>query len=261
MAKMNANSPVKGRVIEFKQVGYGYRRINPLHGAEYVLDLLLVYKRFRGKKLTVPVRRHAYLQQTFSRTEMREVQEIDVEALKAAVNGRGALSLLSHTKNRVMSVLGLTDGGGKDQADDHFKPQLLHAGRTDPRNVPSAVGAPTVPAVVSTASDKVVHMIVPLVGRVETLTLFMSNLERISLALGDAVSVMIVLFRNDDEDAAGASEAEKTKTLMASYRERYPSHDLRVVEQHGKFSRGLALAVGASHFSNDSLLFVADSKC
>jgi len=37
-----------------------------------VLDLLLLYKKFKGRKVTVPVRRHTYLQQTFSELEMLE---------------------------------------------------------------------------------------------------------------------------------------------------------------------------------------------
>lgn len=44
-----------------------------MYGAEYILDLLLLYKKHKGKKMTVPVRRHAYfLQQTFSKIQFVE---------------------------------------------------------------------------------------------------------------------------------------------------------------------------------------------
>ena len=67
MEMINDNSKARGRVIDFKEIQYGYRRVDPIHGAEYILDLLLLYKKHKGRKVTMPVRRHAYLQQSFSR--------------------------------------------------------------------------------------------------------------------------------------------------------------------------------------------------
>ena len=68
---INENARQRGRTIDFKDILYGYSRLNPLHGADYVLDLLLVYRKHKGRKMTVPVRRHAYLQQTFSDIQFR----------------------------------------------------------------------------------------------------------------------------------------------------------------------------------------------
>jgi len=66
MTSINVNARQRGRVIDYKDVLYGYRRVNPLHGADYMLDLLLVYRKFKGRRrMTIPVRRHAYLQQAF----------------------------------------------------------------------------------------------------------------------------------------------------------------------------------------------------
>lgn len=56
----------RGRVIDFKEILYAYYRYNVLYGADYIVDMLLVYKKYRGRKMTVPVRRHSYLQQQFS---------------------------------------------------------------------------------------------------------------------------------------------------------------------------------------------------
>lgn len=66
MESINKHSKQRGRVIEFRELLYGYHRVNPLFGADYVLDMLLMYKKYRGRKMTVPVRRHAYLQQQFT---------------------------------------------------------------------------------------------------------------------------------------------------------------------------------------------------
>lgn len=71
MDMINAFSKQRGRVIEYREILYGYHRLSPQYGADYILDLLLVYKKYRGKKMTVPVRRHAYLQQQFTGTPDR----------------------------------------------------------------------------------------------------------------------------------------------------------------------------------------------
>lgn len=66
MEMINQYSRQRGRVIEYQDLLYGYFRLDPLHGPDYILDMLLKYKKYRGRKMTVPVRRHAYLQQQFT---------------------------------------------------------------------------------------------------------------------------------------------------------------------------------------------------
>lgn len=66
METINKFSRQRGRVIEYQDLLYGYARMDPIHGADFILDLLLKYKKYRGRKMTVPVRRHAYLQRQFS---------------------------------------------------------------------------------------------------------------------------------------------------------------------------------------------------
>ncbi|KAJ8304547.1 hypothetical protein KUTeg_018130 [Tegillarca granosa] len=69
---VNKNARQKGRTIDYKDLWYGYQRVNPLYGADYVLDLLLTYRKHKGRKLTVPVRRHTYLQQAFDEIDLIE---------------------------------------------------------------------------------------------------------------------------------------------------------------------------------------------
>lgn len=73
MEMINKYSQQRGRIIEFKEILYGYRRVVPNYGVDYILDMLLVYKKYRGRKMTIPVRRHAYLQQAFTRPQVREL--------------------------------------------------------------------------------------------------------------------------------------------------------------------------------------------
>lgn len=73
MEIINKYSKQRGRIIDFKEILYGYVRENPLYGVDYILDMFLTYRKYRGKKMTVPVRRHAYLQKAFSQLEFKEI--------------------------------------------------------------------------------------------------------------------------------------------------------------------------------------------
>jgi len=64
MASINSYSRQRGRIVEERSALYGYRRVNS-YGADTILDLLLVYRKYRGRKVTLPVRRHVYLHQHF----------------------------------------------------------------------------------------------------------------------------------------------------------------------------------------------------
>lgn len=77
MNYINNFSRQRGRVIDFKEVLYGYTRLNSLYGQDLVLDLLLIYKKYRGKKMTVPVRRHLYIQRAFTDCFVREMMPDD----------------------------------------------------------------------------------------------------------------------------------------------------------------------------------------
>ncbi|KAB7499534.1 Chondroitin sulfate synthase 1 [Armadillidium nasatum] len=78
METINRLSKERGRIIDFKGILYGYKRLNPAYAAEYVMDLLLVFKKYRGKKMTVPVRRHTYLQVPFGPLYVKEFGVEDV---------------------------------------------------------------------------------------------------------------------------------------------------------------------------------------
>ncbi|XP_057331409.1 chondroitin sulfate synthase 1 [Microplitis mediator] len=79
MASINSCSRQRGRVVEERSMLYGYRRVDA-YGADTILDLLLVYRKYRGRKVTLPVRRHVYVHQHFTGVEAREVvgdEEVD----------------------------------------------------------------------------------------------------------------------------------------------------------------------------------------
>ncbi|MEL6741421.1 MAG: galactosyltransferase-related protein [Planctomycetota bacterium] len=246
MKQMNSSPKAAGRKIEYKQIGYGYRRVNPLYGAEYVLDLLLVYKRKRGKKLNVPVRRHVYLQQTFSRPRWREPDgELPVPLLRS----RAAASIVERSRRAFLSLLGADDAASEGW-------QLFAGDAPEGSLALMRAGESSSPArrVFARARHQVVNIIVPLVGRHQTFATFMESLERVVLTRGDPVTLLVVLFRNKD----GGDDGALTRQLLASYRARHPDYQLELIQVEADFSRGAALEIGSSHFANDSLLFFCD---
>ncbi|XP_067827755.1 LOW QUALITY PROTEIN: chondroitin sulfate synthase 1 [Heptranchias perlo] len=219
MEMINANAKSRGRVIDFKEIQYGYRRVNPMYGAEYVLDLLLLYKKHKGKKMTVPVRRHAYLQQTFSKVQFAEREEIDAKDLANKINSNSrSLSFLSNPLQIFVPFqLGATNVGLKEP------------------------------------KDKKINILVPLSGRFEMFARFMDNFERTCLISNQNVKLVILLFNSDSNP-----DKTKQVELMRDYRVKYPKADVQILPVAGEFSRALALEVGSAQFSNASLLLFCD---
>uniref|UniRef100_A0A3B3Y801 Hexosyltransferase n=2 Tax=Poecilia mexicana TaxID=48701 RepID=A0A3B3Y801_9TELE len=219
MEMINANAKTRGRVIDFKEIQYGYRRVNPLYGAEYVLDLLLLYKKHKGKTMTVPVRRHAYLQQTFSQIQFREEDEMDARALASHINQESdSLSFLSNSL-KMLVPFKLTSSG-----QDQREPK-----------------------------ESKVNILVPLSGRYDIFVRFMANFEKVCLIPNLNVKLLILLFSTDNN-----TERVKQVELMREYHLKYPRADMEIKPVAGSFSRALALEVGSLHFSNNSLLFYCD---
>ncbi|XP_064426070.1 chondroitin sulfate synthase 1 isoform X1 [Mirounga angustirostris] len=219
MEMINANAKTRGRIIDFKEIQYGYRRVNPTYGAEYILDLLLLYKRHKGKKVTVPVRRHAYLQQTFSRIQFVEHEELDARELANKINQEsGSLSFLS---NSLKKLVPFQLPGSKNE---HKEPK-----------------------------EKKINILIPLSGRFDMFVRFMGNFEKTCLIPNQNVKLVVLLF-NSDSNPDKARQVE----LMRDYRIKYPKADMQILPVSGEFSRALALEVGSSQFNNESLLFFCD---
>uniref|UniRef100_A0A8D0HIH5 Hexosyltransferase n=1 Tax=Sphenodon punctatus TaxID=8508 RepID=A0A8D0HIH5_SPHPU len=160
MEMINENSKSRGRLIDFKEIQYGYSRVDPMHGVEYILDLLLLYKRHKGRKLTVPVRRHAYLQQLFSKPFFKEAEELDVRNLVENINSdTPSFTFLSNSLKIFSSFQGTKEMGGQ--------------------------------------SNKKIHILVPLTGRYDIFLRFMENFEKTCLIPRQNVKLAIILFSSD----------------------------------------------------------------
>ncbi|XP_038660641.1 chondroitin sulfate synthase 3-like [Scyliorhinus canicula] len=219
MEMINWNSKTRGRVIEFKEIQYGYRRVNPMHGAEYIMDLLLLYKKHKGRKVTVPVRRHAYIQQSFSKAFMKEAEELDARELAESINSDSqSFSFLSNSL-KIFSPFQFTETTKE----------------------------------LKQRNDQKVHILVPLAGRYDTFVRFMENFEKTCLIPKQNVKLFILLFNSDSIPDKG-----KHMELMGELNLKYPKADMTILPMKGEFSRGLALEMGSSSFHNDSLLLFCD---
>ncbi|KAM9841308.1 chondroitin sulfate synthase 3 [Aulostomus maculatus] len=219
MEMINENSKTRGRVIDFKEIQYGYHRVDPMHGAEYILDLLLLYKKHKGRKITVPVRRHAYLQQSFSRPFFSETEEINVAELVAAINSESqSLSFLSNSLKFLSPF------------------QFYESTRE-----------------MWEQSQRKVNILVPLSGRYDIFVRFMENFEKVCLIPKQNVKLSVILVDNESYQNRG-----KHIELIKDYQQKYPKADFSVIPTTGNFSRGFALELGSSQLDNDTLLFFCD---
>uniref|UniRef100_A0A915DFX1 Hexosyltransferase n=1 Tax=Ditylenchus dipsaci TaxID=166011 RepID=A0A915DFX1_9BILA len=106
--QFNSNAQQRGRTLQFQNIQYGYSRVEPRHGVDYILDIVLWFKKFRPpNRATLSVRRHAYVQQTFG-----PIQYISDEQLRSQLrNGRNTdhteLINQANTKQVVYIVLAL----------------------------------------------------------------------------------------------------------------------------------------------------------
>ncbi|EFN75280.1 chondroitin sulfate synthase 1 [Harpegnathos saltator] len=160
MASINSCSRQRGRVVEERSALYGYRRVNS-YGADTILDLLLVYRKYRGRKVTLPVRRHVYLHQHFIGLEIRET-----------VNG---VEVDPHQRSDDTSIHHLFRGGFLN----------LNFNQQEEDSVRS----------------KTINFILPLSGRYEIFQRFLKNYEDICLTVGEKTSLLVVLYQRKDENS------------------------------------------------------------
>ncbi|CAF1475031.1 unnamed protein product [Rotaria magnacalcarata] len=73
MEEVNKVSRSMGRLLEYKKTLYGYYKFEPRYGTNYILDLFLIYRKYSGKKMSVPVRKRVYVVQKFRPLYFREL--------------------------------------------------------------------------------------------------------------------------------------------------------------------------------------------
>ncbi|CAG9791100.1 unnamed protein product [Diatraea saccharalis] len=251
MEIINAPSRQRGRVIDFNELLYGYTRLQPLHGADHVLDLLLKYRRYRGKKMTAAVRRHAYLQQSFTGIDIRELPlgepppVEDPEILsKVDINDYDDFDELSQRQQNSFLDFGKLNfkeaiGNGLEKLHKNL-PKVFKWGDASSEEYP--------------ISDRRIYFVLPLAGRQEVFGRFMKNYEDIVLKSNEAVSLIVVLYL----DIKSPTDYQNSQSLISYYKDLY-AKDIKVVTMGSTpFSRGAALTEGIKVVPEDGLAFFID---
>ena len=71
MNAFNRKSMKMSRILDVHSLYYGYMKHDPFIGTQYLLDIAMIYRKYQGKRMTIPIRRHAYAIQTLGRTQVR----------------------------------------------------------------------------------------------------------------------------------------------------------------------------------------------
>ncbi|XP_055609764.1 chondroitin sulfate synthase 1-like isoform X1 [Uranotaenia lowii] len=235
MEHINNFSRQRGRVIEFRELLYGYMRVNSLYGQDLILDLLLVYKKYRGKKMTVPVRRHLYIQRSFTDIRVREISDgvIPAHAVtldrRLGLEGNVTVSWNSTTGlNRMRSFL----NNGLQKLTDTFAIN----------NLPQP----------EARKDRIVFVI-PLAGRSETFMRFLRNFELVALQHDRRTDLLVSMY-------VDPSESPLIAGLLDKLGQRYPNNRINYLQLYGNFSRGVALdrAIKSPFCKQNDILFFID---
>lgn len=172
MENINNFSRQRGRVIEFRELLYGYTRVNPLHGEDLILDLLLIYKKYRGKKMTVPVRRHLYVQRSFTGTFIKEFEDDIYNQTYKTESLRILLQTHFERFSKTLSNPGFSSDDGKSK----------------------------------------IVFILPISGRIETFKRFLKIYEEVSIKKDTNCDLLIVIFGESNEIQEHLSELSEIKS-------------------------------------------------
>ncbi|XP_052870514.1 chondroitin sulfate synthase 1-like, partial [Anopheles cruzii] len=241
MEHINNFSRQRGRMIEFRELLYGYTRVNSLYGQDLILDLLLVYKKYRGKKMTVPVRRHLYIQRSFTEIQVREVITSGSPHQEPSSSGGPV------TQNHAVPLHTIT----LDRISHRMKSLLSGGlGRL------TAMAGNTADTGRGCDHSRIVFVL-PLSGRTETFGRFLRNYEEVALrptgGWNPCTDLLVALY-------VDAPESPALLTLLTGLQSRHPAARINFVPLSGNFSRGLALdrATKSLHCADDDILFFID---
>jgi chondroitin sulfate synthase len=219
MELINSYSKQRGRVIDFKEILYGYWRLDPVHGVDLILDLLLVYRKYRGHKMTVQVRRHAYVQQTFTGISVREVKNFDFPHISQRPSSTQAVPVHRKIVNQIISTF--------EQI-----PPIFHSDNV--------------------TKKETINFILPLSGRHEIFKRFLKMYEEVCIKQGEETRLFVILYTEKVEDF------NRSSVLIENTQRKYSSSGVTVVTVNETFTRARALEHGLKLLAHDDLTLFID---
>uniref|UniRef100_A0A0A9XJK2 Hexosyltransferase n=1 Tax=Lygus hesperus TaxID=30085 RepID=A0A0A9XJK2_LYGHE len=185
--------------------------------------------------MTVPVRRHAYLQQQYTGVTIREIRpEKDNHSESNHITDSSSLTI------GIKNVL--------DKSINRLS-----------RNLPALLFSPHSPLAMSqtesyeSINDRTINFILPLSGRFDTFRRFVQNFETVCLNNREKVSLMVIMFPSEQENTT-----QRIIDTIRGLQKQYPNTQIRYVSLYENFARARALSVGATHYESRDLLFFID---
>ncbi|CAF1090399.1 unnamed protein product [Rotaria sordida] len=220
MEAVNKISRNMGRFLEYKKTLYGYYKYEPRHGMSYILDLYLIYRKYMGRKMSVPVRKRVYVVQKFRPLYFHE--------------------LFSSYSSAILSPV----GAGSPNFVNSISPVITNTNTT--------IILPSLPVPI--------HMIVPVSGRLPTLKRLLTNFDHIVMCSNDSDLLNVHLYIILMETAEDSGERMSTlANYIKKFVQKYQSSRIHLIEvENGNFTRGYARSYGASRFNDTDLLFFID---
>ena len=212
MEEINQNSKERGRLIDYKDTLYGYVRNHPLIGLDYIIDVLLIYRKYEGRKMTVPVRRHAYIRNSYVTMLFRE------DTLNTSI----FMSVPDQYKPLNRSINDLsnessTDLTVKQSSKSFIRTIFSYLFNDQPiKNTSDDIKVEDKPKQSDMILSEIIEMktinfVVPLAGRWDIFERFMLNYETICLKTKENVKLVVVLFENE---ATTPKQADRIKNLF-----------------------------------------------
>lgn len=289
MEEINHNSIERGRLIDFKDILYGYSRHHPLIGLDYVIDILLVYRKYEGRKMTVPVRRHAYVRNTYTNMFFREDDlkssiYVDVPLKYRLINQTDDSSTQelnsepsTQSQNNPNVVRRLIDAILPDFMSNQNENEAKNYEKIQKDGKLTFVDSSLAKTmsdynqefyVDKTLSAKTINFVLPLTGRWEIFQRFMKNYENVCLRTKENTRLAIVLFENEfngkdlilDETLSPRpmKQSELIRILFDKLKSKYGSNSLQLIMSNLNFSRSIGCELGAAEFAQDQLIFFVD---
>lgn len=213
---------------------YGYVRNHPLVGLDYILDILLIYKKYEGRKMTVPVRRHAYVRNSYvtmlyredpldssifyklpEKYEMlAEVQKMNMSTVPSSESSKSTHSLFKRILNLFNGADQMPTINGENSSPDDLSHQWGEARQgLEPLMVNDKI------------QSKVINFVVPLTGRWEVFVNFMRNYEEVCLKSGEKTRLVVVLFENEHTEKIG--DLKQSQAILEVFNRLKKDYDLK----------------------------------
>ena len=266
-------------------------RHHPLIGLDYVIDILLVYRKYEGRKMTVTVRRHAYVRNTYTHMVFREDNlntsiYVDVpDRYKLSNNNENIMKTNSDLNEKkienkdnpglVRRWIDALLPNNENNESNSIQSKISNNMNQESVDLNLARVESDTPNqyfyIEKSLYQKTVNFVLPLTGRWEIFQRFLLNYEKVCLSSDGNTNLVIVLFENEFNDyqtmldeAISPNKMRQSQfiqILLDNLKNKYSlinNKSLKLITSNLNFSRSIGCEMGAALFNSNELIFFVD---